>query len=464
MQNLLTGRIRLPVDEYPEAMLIPPFNERSLLPEGSVPLLEFTRTDLTATTGTVLLERPNGMNPDKQTLDQLRIDRAAEPKSARPVWLVGGALAIVLAGGGLFWWLNRPHAAVVRTLVVQETASGGQKTLLNASGYVTARREATVSSKVTGKVIEVLVEEGMKVETGEVLARIDSSNVEKSLRLAEAQLNSARKGLDETAANLEQAEREWRRAVELAANKVASQSDLDRAEADAKSLKARLERQKADVTVAEQEVAVWNQQLDDTIIRAPFSGIVTSKNAQPGEMISPMSAGGSFTRTGICTLVDMSSLEVEVDVNESYINRVGPGQPVEATLDAYPDWHVPSKVIAIIPTADRQKATVKVRVGFEKLDSRILPDMGVKVAFQGAEGNPSANRSIAIPRTAVRQRDGREVVWLVKDGRLERRAVTVGATRANEVTVAAGLSGGERIVVDGPDELAEGTRITEAKR
>lgn len=410
-----------------------------------------------------MLQCTEGMSPDRRTLDELRIDRTAASDRRPPGRLALAALALVVVVAGLLWWLNRPRATAVRTIVVQETASGGPKTLLNGSGYVTARRQATVSSKVTGKVVEVLVEEGMKVEAGQILARIDSSNVEKSLHLAAAQSESARKTLDETRANLEQAEREWRRAAELAASKVASQSELDRAEADAKSLRARLERQQADVAVAEGEVAVWKQQLDDTVIRAPFPGIVTSKNAQPGEMISPMSAGGGFTRTGICTLVDMSSLEVEVDVNESYINRVEPGQRVEATLDSYPDWHIPAKVIAIIPAADRQKATVKVRVGFEKLDPRILPDMGVKVAFQGA-GAGQAGRSFGVPKAAVRRAEGRDVVWVVRDGRTERRAVTVGERGNDEVTVIAGLSDGEKIVIEGPADLAEGARIMEAKR
>jgi RND family efflux transporter MFP subunit len=404
------------------------------------------------------------MSLDKQTLDELRIDRAPAPKSRRSPWLALFGLAAIAAVAGVVWWLNRPKAAVVRTILVQESASGGQKTLLNASGYVTARRQATVSSKVTGKVIEVLVEEGMKIEAGQILARIDSSNVDKSLRLAEAQSESARKALDETKANLEQAERELARFIQLAANKVASQSDLDRAEAEAKSLRARLEKQKADIVVSERDVAQWQQQLDDTIIRAPFAGIVTSKNAQPGEMISPMSAGGGFTRTGICTLVDMTSLEIEVDVNESYINRVEPGQWVEATLDSYPDWHIASKVIAIIPAADRQKATVKVRVGFEKLEPRILPDMGVKVAFQGAEDKQPALRSLLIPKTAVQQREGRDVVWIALDGRVEKRAVTVAAPRGDDVTITAGLNGGEKVVVEGAEKLADGARIMETKR
>ena len=242
-----------------------------------------------------------------------------------------------------------------------------------------------------------------------------------------------------------------------------------RAEAEAKSLAARLAKQSADVIVAENEVAVWKQQLDDTVIRAPFPGIVTSKNAQPGEMISPLSAGGGFTRTGICTIVDMGSLEIEVDVNESYINRVAPGQPVAATLDAYPDWKLPAKVIAIIPTADRQKATVKVRVGFEKLDARILPDMGVKVAFQGGEKEAGAAAAeaaagVLVPKAAVRPQGGRDYVWVVRNGRVERRTVTLGPARGDEFGVVAGVVTGERLMVEGPAGLADGAPVKEARR
>ncbi len=214
-----------------------------------------------------------------------------------------------------------------------------------------------------------------------------------------------------------------------------SRSDLAKAEAEAQSQQAKLERQQADVTVAERQVDEWKQQLDDTIIRAPFAGVVTTKDSQPGEMISPMSAGG-FTRTGICTLVDMASLEIEVDVGESFINRVKAGQAVEATLDAYPDWKIPGKVIAIIPTADRQKATVKVRVGFDQLDPRILPQMGVKVAFQSDEpAEPAAAReALSVPKEAVQRIAGRDVAWVVRDGKAERRAVTVAGSNGNEVT------------------------------
>jgi RND family efflux transporter MFP subunit len=403
------------------------------------------------------------ISPDKKILDSLRIDRTEARRSP----LLGPLLVMTLAVGavatGAAWWLNRPKPAVVRTMVVERPKSGGGTVLLNASGYVTARREATVSSKVTGKVMEVLVEEGMKVDSGQVLARIDSSNVQKSLELAQAQLESARKALEETKANLDQANRELRRITRLVSNQAASRSELDRAETEALATKARLDRQTADAKVSEREVAVWEQQLDDTIIRAPFSGVVTSKDSQPGEMISPMSAGGGFTRTGICTIVDMSSLEIEVDVSESYINRVESGQPVEATLDSYPDWRIPAKVIAIIPTADRQKATVKVRVGFEQLDPRILPEMSVKVAFQGATGPTAVASHVTVPKTAVRKSDGREIVWLVRDDQLERRAVTVASTQGDGVVIAAGLTGGERVVVEGPENLTEGATVTEAR-
>ena len=401
------------------------------------------------------------MSLDTQTLDALRIDRASAPRGRPPVALIAVVLVVIALAAGAAWWFNRPKPIAVRTLVVQEAAAGRDKTLLNASGYVTARREATVSSKVTGKVMEVLVEEGMQVELGQVLARIDSSNVEKNLRLADAQLELARAGLGETRANLEQAEREVQRLARLAAQQAAAQIELDRAETLSRSLRARLDSQTADIAVSEREVALWQQQFDDTVIRAPFGGVVTAKNAQPGEMISPMSVGG-FTRTGICTIVDMSSLEIEVDVSESYINRVEPGRPVQATLDAYPDWQIPAKVVAIIPTADRQKATVKVRVGFEKLDPRILPEMSVKVAFQSAGEAAVAQRTLAIPRTAVRQRDGQAIVWLVRECRVERRAVTLGPDRGEEVTIVAGLGGGDRVVVNGPDNLVEGVSVMEA--
>jgi RND family efflux transporter MFP subunit len=403
------------------------------------------------------------MSESKPSLDDLRIERSnrTEPKSR--LWLVLVPIAVLAIGAVGVWRLKRPGPVEVRTALARETGgSGTERTVLNASGYVTARREATVSSKVTGKVIEVLIEEGMKVEEGQVLARLDDTNVKASLKLAQAQLLSAKASLAETRVRVREADQELQRQASLLTNNIAVQSDYDHAEATSLAYKARLEQQASDVTVAERTAATWEQQVEDCVIRAPFTGIVTSKNAQPGEMISPISAGGGFTRTGICTIVDMQSLEIEIDVNESYINRVQPGQPVESTLDAYSDWKIPCKVIAIIPTADRQKSTVKVRVGFDKLDPRILPEMGVKVAFrEAAIGSAAAGRMVAVPKNAVQQQNGRDVVLVVQNQRAERRAVTVASADANESLISAGLSAGEKVVVDWPSGLSDGGAVLE---
>ena len=276
------------------------------------------------------------MHQLKPSLDDLRIERKGAPRRIAWGWLLG-VLALALVIGAVVWWFMRPKPVAVRTVLAKETAAAGQRTLLNASGYVTARRAATVSSKVTGKVVEVLIDEGVKVQEAQVLARLDDTNVRASLRLAEAQSVSASNALAETRVRIKEAEQELERQAGLLKNRIATQADYDHAEAAALAYKARLTQQAADAVVAERQVAAWQQQLEDTIIRAPFGGIVTSKNAQPGEMISPVSAGGGFTRTGICTIVDMQSLEGEVDVSESYINRVEANQPVEASLDAYPE-------------------------------------------------------------------------------------------------------------------------------
>ncbi|MFZ4594727.1 MAG: efflux RND transporter periplasmic adaptor subunit, partial [Verrucomicrobiaceae bacterium] len=262
--------------------------------------------------------------------------------------------------------------------------------------------------------------------------------------------------------NLRFAIAEKKRFTDLVATQAASQSDYNRAETQAQALEATLARQESDVKVAERQVSSWKQQMDDNIIRAPFAGVITTKDSQPGEMISPVSAGGGFTRTGICTIVDMSSLEIEVDVSESYINRVQSGQRVEATLDAYGDWRIPAKVIAIIPAADRQKATVKVRIGFEKLDPRILPDMGVKVAFLSVaeEKSITPQRQFIVPTAAVQKVNGRDVVWVVKDRKVERRAVAVAQVTGDEATLSAGLFDGETVVIQTSQALSDGVKVT----
>jgi RND family efflux transporter MFP subunit len=409
------------------------------------------------------------MASDKPSLEGLRIDRAEEKRTSGGGrwWIVVLALAVV--GAGVAWWLLRPRPAVVRTVAAQARAGGAEAgAVLNASGYVTARRAATVSSKITGKVVEVLVEEGMEIHEGQMLARLDDATPRKQLSLAESQLASARRSLTENEVRLKQARLNLERIRRLKEQGISTQSDLDAADADAASFAARLEVGRQDVEVAERQVVLRRQDVDDTVIRAPFSGIAVTKDAQPGEMISPISAGGGFTRTGICTLVDMKSLEVDVDVNESYIHRVAPGQRAVATLDAYPDWQIPCRVIMPVPTADRQKATVKVRLSFEQLDPRILPDMGVKVAFLGAdEGQPgqpaqqSANRAVVVvPRAAVRRVGDKDVVFVVKEGVVERRAVGLSAASGDEAVILSGVAAGERVVIEGPADLKDGARVS----
>ncbi|WP_035612219.1 efflux RND transporter periplasmic adaptor subunit [Haloferula sp. BvORR071] len=409
------------------------------------------------------------MESKPASLDALRIDRS----SHAPIHSRGGGggkgwifiLILLIAGGAAAYWKWGPKPLTVKTAVARkESTSGGgssAKTLLNASGYVTTRLDATVSSKVTGKVKEILVEEGMKVEKDQVLARLDDSNVLTALRLSEARLVASQRALAEAEPGLVYAEAELGRMTGLEKDRAVSRTLYERADSEARGLRARVDRLKSEITVAERQVDDWKQQLDDTIIRAPFAGVVTTKDSQPGEMISPISAGGGFTRTGICTLVDMNSLEIEVDVGESFINRVKSGQPVQATLDAYADWKIPCKVIAIIPTADRQKATVKVRVGFDQLDPRILPQMGVKVAFQSDEKvEPVAANAIIVPKAALQSStEGKGVVWLVRDGKLARKAVGLGPARGDEQVVTAGLTAGDTLVLNPPSDLAEGKSV-----
>lgn len=408
------------------------------------------------------------MASDKPSLEGLRIDRSEEMEEERGrgrLWLVLAIVLIALAAAG--WWLTRPRAFQVRTATAEQRAGGpaAAGAVLNASGYVTARRQATVSSKITGKVMDVLVEEGMAIHEGQVLAHLDDSIPRKQLALAEAQLGAQRQALAENEVRLRQAKLNQDRMKRLHDQGISTKADLDTADADVDALVARIALGKQDIEVSQRQVALRRQDLEDTVIRAPFTGVAVSKDAQPGEMISPVSAGGGFTRTGICTLVDMNSLEVEVDVNESYIHRVRPGQKALATLDAYPDWQIPTKVIMPVPTADRQKATVKVRLGFDQLDPRILPDMGVKVAFLGDEpeaGAPAAGKPVVvIPRAAVRKDGDRDVVYVVQSGnRLERRAVGLAAGTGDPVVVTSGLAAGERVVVEGPADLKDGASVS----
>ena len=403
------------------------------------------------------------------SLDELKIDRSRGGRS-RVARIAGLLVILAIAGGGGFagwrWW-EEARIPVVRTAAVRQTvAADGQPTVLNASGYVTARLQSTVSSKITGRILEVLVEEGMAVSEGQVLARLDDTTERSYLALAEAQLGAARGALAELEVRQVEARLDLDRQRRLLEQRLIGQADLDTAQAEADFLQARIANQREQVNVADREIDVRRTALDDTVIRAPFSGVAISKDAQPGEMISPVSAGGGFTRTGVCTIVDMTSLEIEVDVNESYINRVSPAQRVVATLDAYPDWEIPASVITTIPAADRQRATVLVRIAFDELgDPRILPDMGVNVAF--LESGPPPEATVAdetprlwIPAEALRRDGGAQVVFVARGDTVERRAVTTGLEDGGDVEVLAGLAAGEPVVVEGPPELADGDRVS----
>ena len=417
----------------------------------------------------------------KEDLAALRIDHSERGGGTgrRGLWITLLLVAAAL-GGGAWYWTTQLQAATVKVATAEAAKTGGPSAagaVLNASGYVTARRRATVSSKVTGKVTHIYVEEGQSVREGQVLARLDDSQARAQLAFAEAQLAASRKSFAEDQARLREAELNFGRRQRLLEDGVVGRAEVDTAASEVESLKARIAYTQQQVLVAEAQVNLRQTDLNDMVVRAPFSGVAISKDAQPGEMISPVSAGGGFTRTGIGTIVDMSSLEIEVDVNESFINRVRPGQRVEAVLDAYPDWTIPAHVITTVPSADRQKATVRVRIAFDpstrsgssrvesrddKLDPRILPDMGVKVSFLREEEPDQPAVPVArvtVPKGAVKTLDGRTVVFVVNDDRVERRAIRAGLENAGQVEVLSGVSAGERVVVEGPETLKDGDRI-----
>jgi RND family efflux transporter MFP subunit len=400
-----------------------------------------------------------------ELLKELRIDRDGRKPGTRRRWLGVAAVALVIAGVGGWVAFTRLAPTPVRTATARTVAADTPGSVLDASGYVTARRQATVSAKITGKVTEVRIEEGMRVEEGDILARLDDTEARAQLALARAQLAVASSQEGEIRAVLQQAENDYARAQELFTRQLVSAQSIDAARAQRDTLRARLIANSEQVRAARESVVVAEVQLANTVIRAPFSGVVVTKSAQPGEMISPISAGGGFTRTGIGTIVDMESLEIQVDVNESFINRVAAEQPVEATLNAYPDWKIPGSVIAIIPTADRSKATVKVRVAIKSKDPRIVPDMGVRVAF--LERAPAAARApaalVLVPAEAVRADGGGSAVLVVADGRVSRRSVSAGKTVGTDREILTGLKAGERVVVSPPPSLGDGDAVRVAQ-
>ncbi len=399
----------------------------------------------------------------KHDLGSLKIDdHSRRGKTGKRLGLFAAGLgALVLLGGLLLAFKNQKPVVEVTTARPGGTVTA--EALLNASGYVTPRRRATVAAKVTGRVEQIYAEEGLHVKTGQVLATLDCSQPQAALASAKTDRDATAAALADFQVQSVNADREFKRQESLSASGVSSQQQLDNARMSSESLHAKIALTREQTRAAAARIEVAQQDVENCTVRAPFDGIVVSKDAQRGEIVSPMSAGGGFTRTGIATIVDPTSIEVEVDVNESYIARVKTGQRVISTLDAYPDWQIPSKVRTVIPTADRQKATVKVRVTFDKLDPRILSDMGVKVAFLSDEPvkpkgtvNPAA---AVIPQSSVRNEGDKTVVLIVRDGKLERRAVSLGSQRGADVEVIAGIVAGDKLVLRGAENLHDGQAV-----
>jgi len=403
-----------------------------------------------------------GVMENSELLRELRIDRSAvEPSSRRPLWFALAAVVLLAVAGGVWFVMAGSRAVPVQAAVAQAMpATGTSASVLDATGYVTARRSATVSAQITGTLTAVLIEEGDHVEDGQVLARLDDTAQRAQLAQAEAQLHAAQATLVQWQSQLEQARRDWKRADDMVGRKLVSQQAVEQAHTQVETLAAQVATQRKMIELGEASVSAAQVQLGYCTVRAPFTGVVIAKAAQVGEIVSPLSAGGGFTRTGVGTIVDMDSLEIEVDVTESYINRVQPKQPAQAILDAYPDWKIPAHVIAIIPTADRGKATVKVRVAIEQKDSRILPDMGVRVSFleEGKKADAPPPKGVLVPVAAIVQRAGKSAVFAIENDRARLTAVTPGPTY-NDLRLVEGIGPGTKVVRQPPAELADGAKV-----
>jgi RND family efflux transporter MFP subunit len=414
-------------------------------------------------------------NDKVRLLSQLRIEREHRDSGAdlstrrTRWWLPVLVVLLALLGGALFWYLRYARQAVVVHVVSAQSigASAASSSVLDATGYVTARRQATVSAQITGTLTSVSIEEGDHVQEGQVLARLDDTSQRAALSQAQAQLHSAQALLTQFQAQLAQNQRDEKRAEDLLDRRLVSPQAVEQAKTLVETQAAQVEGQRRLIDLAAAGVRSAQVQLDYCTVHAPFTGVVIAKAAQVGEIVSPFSAGGGFTRTGIGTLVDMDSLEVEVDVNEAYINRVQPRQPVESVLNAYPEWRIPSHVIAIIPTADRSKATVKVRIGIDQKDPRIVPDMGVRVSFLEEAQKPAKHDEpppgVMVPAGALLKDGARDYLFVVKEDTAQRRTVTVGAAMAAGRQVLSGLTAGEKVIVDPPAALTEGTRVSVAQ-
>jgi RND family efflux transporter MFP subunit len=380
-------------------------------------------------------------------------------------WIVGGILAVLVLAGLGGWLLTRTRAIEVQTAQAQSPAGNAAAgAVLQATGYVTARRQATVSAQITGTLTQVLIEEGDHVKKGQIVATLDDAQYKAALDAARTAADAAHALVAQYQAQLTQNQRDAVRQETLATKGLVAQQDAEQARTLVNTTRAQLVSQQRTAASADAQVVEARVNFDYCVIRAPFDGVITTKDAQIGEIISPFSAGGGFTRTGVGTVVDMDSLEVEVDVNEAYIGRVKPNMPAEAVLDAYPDWKISAHVIAIVPAADRGKATVKVRVALEQKDARIVPDMGVRVSFlEQKQAQPSVQvpQGALVPASAVVQRDGHAMVFLVHGDTVQQRSVAPEGSGQGELRLLpSGVEVGDTVVVSPPTELKDGTRVT----
>ena len=404
---------------------------------------------------------------DTGLLKELRIDGAHRENhdggTPMGIWgLTAVVLLLALAGAAAWWFFGGQKPIAVQTVTVRANGQGANAdAVLQATGYVTARRAATVSSQITGTLTQVLIEEGFRVKKGQVLARLDDSGLKAGLALAEAQLRSAQATVAQLRAQWAQAEADARRQAELAASGMTTRQSQEQTATAVRAVAAQLEAAQRQVEAAQAQVMQARVNFDYATVRAPFDGVVTARAAQVGEIISPFSAGGGFTRSGVGTIVDMDSLEVGVDVNEAYIAQVKAGMPCEAVLDAYPGWKIPGHVLAVIPSADRGKATVKVRVALDQKDDRVVPDMGVRVSFLAArpQAQSAPTPGVLLPPEALAQREGGHVVFVVSEGRAQQRGIRLGADVGKFRLVTDGLQAGETVVVAPPAELKPGSTV-----
>jgi RND family efflux transporter MFP subunit len=401
-------------------------------------------------------------------LNELRIRHTERDEGGGPPrWLWPGVAGIVVVGllAGGAWWFVDSRPVVVRTATATAPAGGGGSAgaVLQATGYVTPRRRATVSTQITGTLTQVLIEEGDHVEKGQVLARLEDSALRANLVAARANVATAQAQVATAQAQLAQVQADEARQRELLASGMVSRQAGEQARTAVATNLAQLDARRREADAAGAQLSQAQVNFDYTVVRAPFAGVVTEKAAQVGEIVSPLSAGGGFTRTGVGTIVDMDSLEVEVDVGEAYIGQVRANMRAEAVLDAYPDWRIPAHVIAVVPAADRGKGTVKVRVALEQKDARLLPDIGTRVSFLAGKGDaasPQAPRGALVPAAAVVQRDGRDAVFVVVDGRARMHAVTPAKPDAGALkSIPAGVAAGDRVVLSPPATLQDGAAV-----